>query len=419
MKYLNLDFDGNFLEKIGYDNTSLYAQFDKNKNATKSSCKSLKSYNNYDNNCNYDIDDNGNCKLLHYKLTEFNSGEFEFSLLEDIKGENICICQKFETNHFSDGLMKLQLICDVLIKNEVNEIHYFVPFLPYLRQDRDCKNVSFGAKYVAKIMNNCHINKIITYDMHSDVFLKFFKGNLENRSVVPVFLELLKNKLNSKYDSVFGIKNRSFDVKKCVIIFPDFGAKKRFEKFFKKKEYRNNRALRNNKRCDCLMDANDVLYNAKQYNIDVTDSHRDAIDGRSNDCEYRFNVIAFDKTRQKNGDLHIEMPNNIFDMRDKNAIIIDDMIDSGKTAISVSRMLKYNNNVSKIIVYATHGIFSKNAIRKLQINNQIDSVIVSNSIVSNLTRQKNNLTKKLHHVDNDGVNNNQIQNSKFEIIDLF
>ena len=66
--------------------------------------------------------------LLKCKLKHFPCGEFEFSIQEDIGDCEIEIYQSFEVGKFNDDLMKLQIVCDVLKRNNAKSISYFAPF---------------------------------------------------------------------------------------------------------------------------------------------------------------------------------------------------------------------------------------------------------------------------------------------------
>ena len=118
-------------------------------------------------NLNYNTNIDGN-SLLKYTLKHFPCGEFEFSIQENISDCEIEIYQSFEVGKFNDDLMKLQIVCDVLKRNNVKHISYFAPFLPYARQDKaDNLKYSFGARLIADIIHNCGINEITTYDFHT------------------------------------------------------------------------------------------------------------------------------------------------------------------------------------------------------------------------------------------------------------
>ena len=161
--------------------------------------------------------------LLKCKLKEFPCGEFEFSIQEEIGNYDIEIYQSFEVGKFNDDLMKLQIVCDVLKRNNAKSISYFAPFLPYTRQDKANKpDVSFGAKMVAEIINSCGIGKIQTYDLHNPQIESFFTGNIANISAIPLFLENIE---------------KNFNKKEVIIVFPDAGAYNRFKKFINEEDY--------------------------------------------------------------------------------------------------------------------------------------------------------------------------------------
>ena len=171
-------------------------------------------------NFNSNIDKN---LLLECKLKEFPCGEFEFSIQEKVDGIDIEIYQTFSVGSFNDDLIKLQIVCDVLKRNNVKSISYFAPFLPYTRQDKANKpDVSFGAKMVAEIINNCGIGKIQTYDLHNPQIESFFTGNIANISAIPLFLEDIE---------------KNFNKKEVIVVFPDAGAYNRFKKFLNEEDY--------------------------------------------------------------------------------------------------------------------------------------------------------------------------------------
>lgn len=62
----------------------------------------------------------------------------------------------------------------------------------------------------------------------------------------------------------------------------------------------------------------------------------------------------------------------------KNAIIIDDIIDTAGTLSEASKVLKAHGALS-VSSFATHGLFSGNALNNIK-NSQLDQVIVTNSI---------------------------------------
>jgi ribose-phosphate pyrophosphokinase len=67
-------------------------------------------------------------------------------------------------------------------------------------------------------------------------------------------------------------------------------------------------------------------------------------------------IIIFDKTRVGN-DVFVNLQNNIHDFKNKKCLMVDDMIDSGKTIIHTSNYLQ-NQGARAINVFAIHGVLS-------------------------------------------------------------
>lgn len=252
------------------------------------------------------------------KLKHFGCGEFEFLIEEDISDQEITIFQSFHVGKFNDELIKLQIVCDVLKRNNVKKISYLAPFLPYTRQDKTYETkASLGSKLLADIINSCKIDELITYDLHSPQIEGFFKCKAQNLSMIPSFIEDIKQK---------------FKHNEIIITFPDAGSASRFKRFFADEE---------------------------------------------------FDIAIINKHRTNNG---IKM-DILGQASDKIAIIIDDMIDSGGTLIEASKLL-LESGAKHVYVYATHGIFSGNAIDNLQ-KSEIKGVTVSNSILNQSSEKIN------------------------------
>ena len=85
------------------------------------------------------------------------------------------------------------------------------------------------------------------------------------------------------------------------------------------------------------------------------------------------------------------------DIKNKNCLIIDDMVDTGGTIIAACETLK-KMGCKKIIVGCIHGVLSANAVEKFNLaykNKVIDQLFISNSINSIYTKK----IKNLHIVD--------------------
>lgn len=87
-------------------------------------------------------------------------------------------------------------------------------------------------------------------------------------------------------------------------------------------------------------------------------------------------IAIIDKRRPEHG--VAEIMNVIGDVKDKNAILIDDIIDSAGTMANAAKTLK-EKGAKDIYICATHAIFSGKAVERLK-DDSIKEVIVTNTI---------------------------------------
>lgn len=104
---------------------------------------------------------------------------------------------------------------------------------------------------------------------------------------------------------------------------------------------------------------------------------------------YNLPVAILDKRRPEPN--KAEIANVLGDVRGKNAIIIDDMIDTGGTLIAACKILK-QKGVKKIFAGATHGLFSRDAVANF--NKALQEKTIDGLYVSNTLDQVNHLPIK-------------------------
>lgn len=97
-----------------------------------------------------------------------------------------------------------------------------------------------------------------------------------------------------------------------------------------------------------------------------------------------LDLAIIDKRRPKPN--IAEVCNVLGDIRNKNCLLIDDMIDTGGTIISAAIILK-KNGAQKVSIIATHGLFSKDALSeiiKILDNGIVDNLYITDTIQKNL-----------------------------------
>jgi ribose-phosphate pyrophosphokinase len=74
-----------------------------------------------------------------------------------------------------------------------------------------------------------------------------------------------------------------------------------------------------------------------------------------------------------------EAMNVVGDVRGKDCIIIDDMIDTAGTLVQAAQALK-KNGANRVFAAATHGIFSDPAITRISECTELEAVIITDTI---------------------------------------
>ncbi len=101
------------------------------------------------------------------------------------------------------------------------------------------------------------------------------------------------------------------------------------------------------------------------------------------------NIAVVFKERDLNVKNKSKALNMIGDVNNKNCVVVDDMIDTGGSMVNAIELLK-SRGAKGIYVFATHGVFSGDAVEKLD-KSSVDRVFVSDSIEQNSKK----LTKKI------------------------
>jgi len=222
------------------------------------------------------------------------------------------------TNPPSDNLMELLLIIDAVKRASANEVIAVIPYFGYARQDRkDAPRVPISAKLVSDLIQTAGATRILTVDLHAEQIQGFFNIPVDNLYAIPIFREYIIKKFGQLNSDEF------------VIVSPDAGGTRRARLF------------------------------AKKFG--------------------ELPIALIDKRRPSPN--QAEIMNVIGDVKDKIAIIVDDIIDTGKTIAYASKAL-LEKGAKKVIVCATHGLFSSNS-KELLESSDIEEIIITNTIEGN------------------------------------
>ncbi|MBI2794574.1 MAG: ribose-phosphate pyrophosphokinase [Ignavibacteria bacterium] len=98
-----------------------------------------------------------------------------------------------------------------------------------------------------------------------------------------------------------------------------------------------------------------------------------------------IDLVVVDKRRPKHND--VEVMNIIGDVKGRNVIIVDDLIDTGTTFVKCAEALR-GNGAETIIGMCTHAVFSNDAVRKISSSGAVSKVFVTDTIPLTSTNPK-------------------------------
>ena len=257
-------------------------------------------------------------------IDNFADGEVLVKTLSDVKGKDAVIIESTAKNAH-ETLFELLLLVDSIKRSGARSVRLYIPYFGYSRQERvSWFNEPVSCEVVAKILDTAEVDEILTFDLHHDDIINFFKTPFRSLATTKLFKDY--------YLDYFAKHN--IDLNDVVVVSPDHGS---------------------NTRADLLVAS---LPGSKK--------------------------TILNKYRPKpNLAEHLEV--NVEDVKDKICIIIDDIIDTGGTIISAADLL-VRSGAKSIMVAASHGVFSPNSINKL-LESPLDDIVVSNTIERRLPKE--------------------------------
>jgi ribose-phosphate pyrophosphokinase len=260
--------------------------------------------------------------LKKLDITRFNDKEILPHVPENIRKKDVYFIHSPNKNP-ADWLTELILTKDLCLSASVNSLSFVLPKIRYDRQDRKHKSrVPISSRAIANSISP-GLQRIITMDLHSAQIQNAYPANcpIDNLYSFPEVVKHIR-------------KNHPSDLENLAVISPDAGGVDRAASFLRR-----------------LINAN--------YEIDP----------KKHDYSFAFTH----KLRPKPGEIGDMWL--IGDVKGKNALIIDDIYDTGGTNIRCAELLR-ENGAKKIMTYATHGLFTKGVDK---IANAFDLVMTSNT----------------------------------------
>ena len=265
-----------------------------------------------------EIAENTFATLVPATVSTFADGESSVEFMQNIRGEDVFIIQS-TCSPVNDSLMELLIMIDAARRSSASRITAVIPYYGYARQDRkSASRTPITAKLVANLLVTAGADRILTMDLHAGQIQGFFDIPVDDLTSRVVFAKDIKR-------SIGIIDDPDIEQAKTVFVSPDAGGVVRARKF------------------------------ADMFNGDIA---------------------IVDKMRPEAG--KSEVMNLIGDVKNKHAILVDDIVDSGGTLCNAAQAIMDAGALS-VRAYITHGVLSNEACQKVE-KSVLDELVVTNSI---------------------------------------
>jgi len=281
-----------------------------------------------------DVATNLGLELTPSTVGRFADGEIDIQIKESVRGSDVFIIQSTCPPDVNSAIQELVLLIHTLRLSSPARVTAIVPYYAYARQDRkNGPRVPISAAAVAKQILSMGPTRLLFIDLHCGQIQGFFENTpTDHLSGQGIIVQRISDMFD---EGKMGEKPQTRDV---VIVSPDAGGVVRARRF------------------------------ADALNV---------------------NQMATILKRRVDAN-KVDSMQLVGEISGRICIIVDDMIDTAGTLISAADLL-ISRGATSVFAVATHGIFSRNALERIE-KSCLERVFVTDTISQTNTV---NLCKKV------------------------
>jgi ribose-phosphate pyrophosphokinase len=118
----------------------------------------------------------------------FSDGEFNFQILENVRGED-CFLVQPTCPPVDPNLMELLIMLDAFRRSSAHRITAVIPYYGYARKDRkDRPRVPISSKLVANLITEAGADRVLLFDLHAGQIQGFFDIPADHLFAAPVLV---------------------------------------------------------------------------------------------------------------------------------------------------------------------------------------------------------------------------------------
>ncbi|CDO92831.1 unnamed protein product [Kluyveromyces dobzhanskii CBS 2104] len=215
--------------------------------------------------------------------------------------------------------------------------------------------VAQAGTLIANLLTTAGADHVITMDLHDSQFQGFFDIPVDNLYCKPITQSYIQHHIPNYQD--------------CVVVSPDAGGAKRAAKI-----------------ADVLELSFAMIHKERRSQLLKGPPGATLTSGGGVPVSAKPLIESLDLKQSSSGSGNNKYVNTtmlVGDVRNKECIIVDDLVDTSYTLTRAAKLLK-DQGATKVYALITHGIFSGDALNRIG-QSVIDKIIVTNSIPQNET----------------------------------
>jgi len=248
-------------------------------------------------------------------VDKFSNGEIGVKIKESVRDEDVFILQS-GCGDVNDHLMELLILISACKTASARRITAVIPCYPYARQDRkESSRAPITAKLVANMLVGAGCDHVVTMDLHAGQIQGFFDVPVDNLYSEPLMIEWIKRCISGWEEA--------------VVVSPDAGGVKR------------------------------VTAVADKLGVEFALIHRHRNGLQEESAPDKMELL-------------------VGDVKGKTAILVDDMVDTGRTLTLATKVLE-EKGAARIFAFVSHGLLAESNLHAL-CQLPVEKIVVTNSV---------------------------------------
>ncbi|HUK90440.1 MAG TPA: ribose-phosphate pyrophosphokinase [Blastocatellia bacterium] len=129
-----------------------------------------------------------NIEIGQANTSRFTDGEFNFQILENVRGQD-CFLVQPTCPPVDSNLMELLIMLDAFRRSSAKRVTAVMPYYGYARKDRkDKPRVPISAKLIANLITEAGADRVLLLDLHAGQIQGFFDIPADHLFAAPVIV---------------------------------------------------------------------------------------------------------------------------------------------------------------------------------------------------------------------------------------